>query len=637
MADETLAKDVVTTGKKRIPKACGSCRASKVRCSGQHPCSRCQQLKRVCIFVKRPQDPNELKFESLQHELQLLKQRLDNQQNASHTLPGSDGSPSNSLDFRTTASGQSPALQHNLPSLSRKRTRTHFEVEDGSVPNFIAKGLVSTDQAELFFKAFFQGCDRFVTIFDPLHDSFQSIEARSSFLLDSIITVGSSVIDDTNPSLSAMLQFQLKKMVNLVIINQDHACLETVQALLVIACYSAERSLILAFATRMAIDIGLPDAYEELTKRLVNTDTANISRDLSIDNAALMRRTRAWFQLMVLEQILRVDAGNLRAFQLRGKARRCRVLLNQPFSTILDLRLLSQVELNALRAKFHDSLSMCETGDTDEVTSIVRDAQIDIDIWLDDWQSIMKRLTVAETPVLLLNLEVQQYWSKVVVLCRAIRVLGIENITEMSDSQKHLLSTAKVCLKKHLRVILDQPQNYLAHFRYAMDFVWAKAAYCFLLLLKLTRLLPEDDASSNLQLLNDGYVLLDQLNKAGGGSSSGGGRSQTSKMYLQVLQTSVQKFARAVQEDRLNAEVLPVEQPSMAVTDIQSPFNFFWSGGNQNSQHEIDSFVPEQFVFEWDFPGLTLFSSSGRGDSSLENFFLGPNFETDAWFLGAPG
>ncbi|KIW18932.1 hypothetical protein PV08_03221 [Exophiala spinifera] len=583
------------------------------------------------------------KIESLQHEVLLLKQRFDNQQNESHTLPRpsaapvSDGSPSNSLDFRTTASGQSPTLQQNLPSLSRKRTRSQFEVEDGCVPNFVAKGLVSTEQAELFFEAFFQGCDRFVTIFDPLHDSFQSITARSSFLLDAIITVGSSVVDDTNPSLSTVLHFQLKKMVNLVIINQEHACLETVQALLIIACYSAERSLILAFATRMAVDIGLPDAYEELTRRLVNTDTADISDDSTLDDAALMRRARAWFQLMVLEQILRVDAGNIRAFQLRGKARRCRILLNQPFSTVLDLRLLSQVELNALRAKYHESLSMCSKGDTDEVMSTVRDAQIDIDIWFDDWQSIMKRVPVKETPVLLLNLEIQQYWAKVVVLCRAIRVLGIENISEMSDSQRHLLSTAKVSLKKHLRVILDQPQNYLAHFRYAMDFVWAKAAYCFLLLLKLARLLPEDDAAFNLQLLNDGYALLSQLNKAGGGSSSGGGRSQTSRMYLQVLQTSVQKFARAVQEDPMNAQTLPIEQSSMATTDSASPFNFFWSGSSYNTQQEIDSFVPEQFVFEWDFPGLTLFSSSGVGDSFLEEFLLGPNVDTDSWFLGAPG
>jgi hypothetical protein len=144
-----------------------------------------------------------------------------------------------------------------------------------------------------------------------------------------------------------------------------------VQALLIIACYSAERSLILAFATRMAVDIGLPDAYEELTKRLVDGGAAGVLGDFHLTEAQLMRRARAWFQLMILEQILRVDAGNLRAFQLRGKARRCRILLNQSFSTILDLRLLSQVELNALREKIHDSLSTCDKDDGEEVMAIV--------------------------------------------------------------------------------------------------------------------------------------------------------------------------------------------------------------------------------------------------------------------------
>ena len=66
---------------------------------------------------------------------------------------------------------------------------------------------------------------------------------------------------------------------------------------------------------------------------------------------------------------------------------------------------------------------------------------------------------------------------------------------------------AKTALRGHLRVILDQPEHYLAKFCYAMDFVWAKCAFCFLLLLKLTRLLPEDD-SAQRQLLDDGRKLL---------------------------------------------------------------------------------------------------------------------------------
>ncbi|KAK5388079.1 hypothetical protein LTR20_004926 [Exophiala xenobiotica] len=656
MADELPAADeasLVATGKKRIPvstRPYGS--GTRLVVNGRSLAESVRRLPwfqapvrwtKTLFSVRKTYFYSILlKIESLETEVQLLKNRLDNQQHEGQvatehsTAPVMTTSPSSIQGLTTLPHAQSPAMQRPPSSPSRKRARTQVEVEVGSVPNFVARGIVTIEQAELFFGAFFQGCDRYVPVFDPHHDSFQSISTRSSLLFDAILAIGSGVLGDDSSQVSNMLNFQLKKMINLAIVRPEYACLETVQALLIIACYSAERSLILAFATRMAVDIGLPDAYEELTKRLVDGGTAGVQGDSTLTEAELMRRARAWFQLMVLEQILRVDAGNLRAFQLRGKARRCRILLNQPFSTILDLRLLSQVELNALREKIHDSLSTCDKDDGEEVMAIVRDAQIDLDIWYDDWQSIMKRSSTAETPVLLLNLEVQKYWSQAVILCRAVRALGNENISEMSVSQRHLLTMAKMALKRHLRIILDQPQYYLAHFRYAMDFVWAKAAFCFLLLLKLTRLLPEEDATFNQRLLRDGYVLLSELDKAGGRSSNGGGRSQTSKMYLQVLQVSIQKYARAVQGDRMDQQSLLVDGPDI-IQDMQSPLNFFWTSDNQSAQKELESFIPEQFVFEWDFPGLTLFSSPDVGENFLDEFLMGTNVDAESWFLGVPG
>lgn len=548
-------------------------------------------------------------------------------------MTATNTSPSSLQDPASHSHNKNPTTQRRPNSPSRKRRRTQFEVEPSSISPFAANGLISTEQAELFFNAFFQGCNAFVPIFDPLYDSFESINARSALLSNAIVTVGCGVLSDADSQTSNMLNFHLKKMLNLVIINPEYASLETVQALLVMACYSSERSLILAFATRMALDIGLPDAYEDLTKRLVSRGTPGDVHHFDEEEAILMRRARAWFQLMVLEQILRVDAGDLRSFQLRGEARRCRILLDRPYSTVLDLRLLSQVELNPLRAKAHDALSACDGLDDEEIMSIVRDAQIDLDIWHSDWESIMKRSVTTETPVLLLNLEVQKYWSQTVVACRAVRAIGNDNIAEMSFSQRQLLSMAKSALKKHLRIILDQPQNYLAHFRFAMDFVWAKCAFCFLLLLKLTRLLPEADDSSQ-HLLNDGYALLHELNNAGGGSTTGGGRSQSSRMYLQVLQLSVQKYGRAIAGERSSHSNFPDVDP--IPQESQPPLDFFWTSGTHNGSNEIDAFIPEQFVFEWDFPGLTLFSSSGIGDNFFDDFFVGFQGNIDSLFFGMP-
>lgn len=530
---------------------------------------------------------------------------------------------------RTSSTAQS------LPVMPpRKRTRSHIEVEEAKVPNFAAKGLISFEQAEMFFNAFFQGCDRYVPIFDPLHDTFNSISARSALLFDAIITVGCGVLSDADSQICHLLNFHLKKILNLVIVSPDHASLETVQALLVTACYTSERSMLLAFATRIALDLGLPDAYEELTKRLVSRGTSSYSSEAQTYNeedAVLMRQARAWFQLMVLEQILRVDAGNLRSFQLRGDPRRCRILLDKPFATILDLRLLSQVELNSLRARTHESISGSEKFDEDEVMDMLRDAQIDIDVWHTDWQNIMQRSPSAETPVLLLNLEVQKYWSQTVAFCRALRAIGDDNIAAMSSTQRQILHMAQDALKQHLRIILDQPRHYLSKFCFAMDFVWAKCAFCFLLLLKLTRLLPDEDPASKRKLLDDGYILLNELNKAGGGWMSGG-RSNTSRMYLQVLQLTIQKYGRALQSDDSTHGQSDLQQTSIG-QGPQSPMNFFWASGTNGGANEIETFVPEQFVFEWDFPGLTLFSSPAMSDSFFDEFLMG-NGGNDPLFFG---
>jgi len=97
-----------------------------------------------------------------------------------------------------------------------------------------------------------------------------------------------------------------------------------------------------------------------------------------------------------------------------------------------------------------------------------------------------------------------------------------------------------------------------------MDFVWAKCAFSFLLLLKLTILLPD---AADQDLLGKGRALFTELT-----ASSVYGSSE---VYLRLLRLSIEKY-----ESR-----------------------------NQARPGELDAFTPEEFIFEWDFPGLNLFSS----------------------------
>jgi hypothetical protein len=106
--------------------------------------------------------------------------------------------------------------------------------------------------------------------------------------------------------MSDLLHSELKRWINVIIQNKELNSLESIQAMLVVACYSAERSLILSFATRMALDLGLHEAFDELTQRLAlqNEDIAYaLPHQMFEEEKALMWKARTWFGLLVLEHM----------------------------------------------------------------------------------------------------------------------------------------------------------------------------------------------------------------------------------------------------------------------------------------------------------------------------------------------
>lgn len=607
---------------KRITKACGACRQSKLRCDGERPCGRCDKLGKDCVYLPRPIDPSENRFQRLEAEIAQLRGQVAtlSQQLQYGSVPvGTSNAfvmPTPTLQPPVTVQSDqiSPSAQSGSMASpvsvvgsagTRKRKRQPVELRHDAPADFVTRALISNEQARTFWENFFSGCDRFVPVFDPTYDTFDSVRFRCAFLFDAICTIGCTV-GVADSQLPHILTFELKKLLNQVVMAGEKQSLEIIQGLLVIACYSSDRSLILSFATRLAIDIGLADAFEEMTSSL--TTTPPISDDRS---AHLIRCSRVWFELLVLENMLQVDAGKLPTFAVKGSVRRCRVLLQQPLTTPLDLRLLAQVELNDLRARIHTTLQQHDGGTEEAVLDELRDARIDIDVWFNDWHSLMQSSPVAaiERPMLLVNLKVQRYWCEAMVYFRGLKCLGIDNIDAMSPAGRHILTMAKTALKAHLATTLEDPNHYLSNLRFAMDFVWAKCAFCFLLVLKLTRLLPESD-EDNYRLLEDGQKLCQQLSAIG--TCAG---SSTSRLYVQVLAMSLEKYARALGGQQHQESQQTGSQQTGDGTGM-----YFWDTSDANM--ELQSFVPEQFVWEWTFPGLSLWSSPDAWQAFFDGKYL---------------
>ncbi|KAH7127974.1 hypothetical protein B0J13DRAFT_142879 [Dactylonectria estremocensis] len=616
--------------KKRIPKACGACRESKLRCDGKRPCTRCHSAKKVCAFVERPKDAQESKIQHLEDEIEALKDRLQSsraprpdtvdsnvfapmgvenpsplneQREAWHSagpVPVQFSAQSINLPqpdahewYPSNSSNKSP--NESLPSIEKdaKGKRLVFLMRGvDPMPDFITAGLLNEDQATSYSATFFDGCHRYVPIFDPRHDTISEIRSRSSLLFCIICAVGYRTTKGTESHEWHRLDFHIKRMLTATITTTTEPTLETVQALLVRACYAPERSLLLAIATRMSLDLCLPEAYDQLIGRLIS-GRGNSERMES--DEALMRKTRTWLHLLVLGNMLHVDAGNLPSFEFRGNVRRCRILLDSQLSTVLDLSLFSQVELNVLRADIYARLTTIGDCDDDEMMQVITDAKIDIDVWYNDWVRITEKFQPTEASWMRLNLQIQRYWSDCMALCRAVRISGVENVDAMSATQKHILLMAKGALMQHFLIIIEEPRVYLRHLRFAMDFVWAKCAFCFLLLLKLSVLLPDDPATSGRNLVADGEILVQELRAAAGGAE-GQQSSNTSRIYLHLIQSGIQKYRRAIRIDSVN-----MGSNGMVGEDA----NMTSSGRGE----ELEAFVPDQFIFEWDFPGLTLFSS----------------------------
>ncbi|KAJ5122625.1 hypothetical protein N7526_009562 [Penicillium atrosanguineum] len=627
-ADESLHVIPAPLGKKRIPK-----------------------LEKQCVFFEIPKDPVAERIEGVESEVQHLRVQLDEirqlleqsrahsaidsrqttppqqhweyQQQArrgsactssySHHAPPQENAVTltivesngyvNGQEYQRSlpelspngVSGQSayePSHADNSRSLKRKRSC--FEIRGETVADFIDKGLITPECAYSCFNTY-------IPIFDPEHDTFDSIRSRSSILLNAICTIGcmvetskyiplplsrylslpsghtfSLLAPGTGGPMSDMLHAELKKWINVIIQNKALNCLESVQAMLVVACYSADRLLILSFATRMALDLGLHEAFEEVTERLAMKNDGDIysGPDHVFERErVLMRKSRTWFGLLVLEHIFRVDGGKPPGIRLIGNSRRCRILLSHPSSTILDLRLFSQVELNILRGK----------------NNLFLGAE-NVDLTHSQQQSMIQGSISAqkEKPYLLVALRVQKCWAEMMLNCKALRTMGVENVAAMSSTERNILLAAKASARRHLRIITVEPDFYLAKLKYAMDFVWAKCAFSFLLLLKLSRLLPERD-EEHQELLEHGNRLVDELSKAGSNTN----QSRAGNIYLQILKVSIEKYGRALQES---------QQPSTGGSTATSPFWELF-----DAQADLQWFVPEQFVSEWDFPGLNLF------------------------------
>jgi hypothetical protein len=265
------------------------------------------------------------------------------------------------------------------------------------------------------------------------------------------------------------------------------------------------------------------------------------------------------------------------------------------------VRLLSQIELNMIRSEAYSKLSNSNnesllTQDEDRLRDVLADTRVELSLWLDEWSTIVSsEPTAYGQSVALQNFHIQHQWALMTLHLKAIAATGIENIALMTDFQQDSVRKAKEAAAQHLHHILensivsysspDQTEQlhasaYLSTFKWTLDYVWAKCAFSVLLVLKLAILL-RDPVPSIMSLLRDAHRLLEELKRVTVGHIA----------YFQILQTSIEKCEAALHEYVAQQS----SGPEMASLEAA-----------RAAEDEFQGYVPSEFVFEWDFPGLNL-------------------------------
>ncbi|KAK4508682.1 hypothetical protein PRZ48_002421 [Zasmidium cellare] len=566
--------------KRRIPKACASCRRSKLRCDEKRPCSRCVSTGNACVYFERPKDPTEERFEKIENALSGIQERL----NVSHGQPSPVATHS-SISFEDDSLASTRSVVTRPPVANG---HSDFTLREPSTTDLISSGLCSEQDARSWFRTFFLGCDRFVPVFDTTMDTFESVRARSSILFDIIVSYGcraaTGVLSRHYQILYSLLRRHTSDLILRLSASPDRPpLLEDIQGLLTIASYSDSGAVLADIALKAAVQAGLPVGLDSLFASILDTS----SSDQGLATPRSLREARVWYGLFVLDHILSLDGGKPSSVSIHSSPRRVRALVSHPERTSTDLRLFAQVELNAIRSTARSSLTrdpVSATLSPDSISRIVNGTLLDLQIWLSEWQAIEfgDASSTTEHPVLLLNLRIQHAWAVLTLQLWALTASGVENIALMTDSQRNIALAAKSAAEQHLQLLLTNVQMpgdapsmpYVANLCYAMEFVWAKNAFCILIVLRLGILLG-DPPNSLIQRLTEAHQFLHELDKAGMGSNIS---------YMRILAQTVDKCERAV-------------KASMRAEERNSA---------ESSDTDFQSFIPKEFMFEWDFPGLNL-------------------------------
>ncbi|KAH9948236.1 hypothetical protein B0H21DRAFT_848279 [Amylocystis lapponica] len=389
----------------------------------------------------------------------------------------------------------SPEPRQSRPA--KRRKVHHKQPRFTNYPDVVTKNIIPEAEARELFRIFYHGCSTFLPIFDANVDTYDALHERSPFAVDCICMVAARVKDGGGKHSETHVKCKEEvQAISCATLFSPVTRQEAVQAMILVSGWSDNGWLSGGHAVRMAMELSMHKAWPELLKRMKANKSSTSSKDRQLVIAA-----RTWFCLYLFEHQMSYGTGRPSILKDDESIWQCRLLLQHPLAIEDDMRLVSTVELMAIRERVHNNLSPLFDRPVDEVTiNVLREADLEFRNWYATWDQAFSQ-KYEDAAFYRQSLQIQHLHAELFHNATALRGLdGPDDVQRMPLAQRDLAVRSIQIGRQILDITVNSPA-YREGMKYAVHYTHATATFSASFLLRLARLFPDQCNLEDIRVL----------------------------------------------------------------------------------------------------------------------------------------
>ncbi|KAF9447804.1 hypothetical protein P691DRAFT_760464 [Macrolepiota fuliginosa MF-IS2] len=386
--------------------------------------------------------------------------------------------------------------RHSRPSKRRKIRHKILKFTD-----VVTKGIITESEARELFNIFYHGCSTFLPVFDKGTDTYDALHERSPFAVNCICMVAARVRDGGGPPSETYLRcLEEVQSISCATLFSPVMRIEAIQSMILVSGWSDNGWLSGGHAVRMAMELSLHKAWPELYRRMLHGKVD------PVEDRELVIASRTWFCLYLFEHQLSYGTGRPAVLKDDESIKDCRYLLRHPLAIEDDMRLVSTVELMAIREEVHNTLPT-EGLVLDVHYDVLRDADLKFKNWYATWDQAFSQ-KYEDATFYRQSLQLQHVHAELFHNATALRGINSpEDVERMPMKQRELAIKSMKIAQQGLDITLNFG-SYRENMKYAVHYTHATATFMGSFLLRLSRLFPSDCNTAQVRTQIENLVTL---------------------------------------------------------------------------------------------------------------------------------